>query len=48
MIEVILNGKKVESEAGITILELAKRNVIEIPTLCMMMNYILMVLAGSV
>lgn len=34
MIEVILNGKKVESEAGITILELAKRNGIEIPTLC--------------
>ncbi|HQM79678.1 MAG TPA: FAD-dependent oxidoreductase [Candidatus Syntrophosphaera sp.] len=34
MIEVILNGKKIESEAGITILELAKRNNIEIPTLC--------------
>ncbi|MDD4309918.1 MAG: FAD-dependent oxidoreductase [Candidatus Cloacimonetes bacterium] len=34
MIEVILNGKKVETEAGITILELAKREGIKIPTLC--------------
>jgi len=34
MIEVILNGKKIESEAGITILELTKRNGIKIPTLC--------------
>ena len=34
MIEVILNGKKVQCEQGITILELARRNGIEIPTLC--------------
>jgi formate dehydrogenase major subunit len=34
MIEVILNGKKIETEPGITILELAKRNGLEIPTLC--------------
>ncbi|HPS39148.1 MAG TPA: FAD-dependent oxidoreductase [Candidatus Cloacimonadota bacterium] len=34
MIEVILNGKKVETEAGITILELARREGYEIPTLC--------------
>ena len=34
MIEVILNGKKIETEPGITILELAKRHGIEIPTLC--------------
>ena len=34
MIEVILNGNKVQAETGITILELAKRNGIEIPTLC--------------
>ena len=34
MIEVILNGKKIQTEAGITILELAKRQGIEIPTLC--------------
>ncbi|GAB1467860.1 hypothetical protein MASR2M64_05500 [Candidatus Cloacimonadota bacterium] len=34
MIEVTLNGKTIKSEAGITILELAKRNGIEIPTLC--------------
>ncbi len=34
MIEVILNGNKITTEAGITILELAKRNGIHIPTLC--------------
>ncbi|MDZ4181943.1 MAG: FAD-dependent oxidoreductase, partial [Candidatus Cloacimonadaceae bacterium] len=34
MIEVILNGKKIETEPGITILELAKRHSLEIPTLC--------------
>ncbi len=34
MIEVFLNGKKVETEAGITILELARRQGLEIPTLC--------------
>ncbi|MDD3236301.1 MAG: 2Fe-2S iron-sulfur cluster-binding protein, partial [Candidatus Cloacimonetes bacterium] len=34
MIEVTLNGKTIKSEAGITILELAKRNGIDIPTLC--------------
>jgi formate dehydrogenase major subunit len=34
MIEVTLNGKQVQTEAGITILELARRNGIEIPTLC--------------
>lgn len=34
MIEVTLNGKKVQAEPGITILELARRNGIEIPTLC--------------
>ncbi|MDP2172314.1 MAG: FAD-dependent oxidoreductase [Candidatus Cloacimonadaceae bacterium] len=34
MIEVTLNGTKLETEAGITILELAKRRGIEIPTLC--------------
>jgi len=34
MIEVILNGKKIETEPGITILELAKRQGLEIPTLC--------------
>lgn len=33
-IEVILNGKKIVTEAGITILELARREGIEIPTLC--------------
>jgi len=34
MIEVTLNGTQVQTEAGITILELARRNGIEIPTLC--------------
>jgi len=34
MIEVILNGKKIETEPGITILELARRNGLDIPTLC--------------
>ncbi len=34
MIEVTLNGTQVQAEAGITILELARRNGIEIPTLC--------------
>ncbi len=34
MIEVFLNGKKIETEAGITILELARRQGLEIPTLC--------------
>ena len=34
MIELILNGNKVQCEAGITILELAKRYGIQIPTLC--------------
>ncbi len=34
MINVTLNGKQVQAEAGITILELARRNGIEIPTLC--------------
>lgn len=34
MIDVTLNGKHVQTEAGITILELARRNGIEIPTLC--------------
>ncbi|MDY0152093.1 MAG: FAD-dependent oxidoreductase, partial [Candidatus Cloacimonas sp.] len=34
MIEVILNGKTIETEAGITILELANRQGIKIPTLC--------------
>jgi formate dehydrogenase major subunit len=34
MIEVTLNGKKVQAEAGITILELARQNGLEIPTLC--------------
>ncbi|MBW6514566.1 MAG: FAD-dependent oxidoreductase [Candidatus Syntrophosphaera sp.] len=34
MIEVILNGNKVQTEPGITILELARRNGLEIPTLC--------------
>lgn len=34
MIELILNGKTVTCEAGITILELAKRNGLHIPTLC--------------
>jgi formate dehydrogenase major subunit len=34
MIEVTLNGKKVQAEPGITILELARRNGIQIPTLC--------------
>jgi formate dehydrogenase major subunit len=34
MIEVILNGKKVQTDSGITILELAKRHGIDIPTLC--------------
>ena len=34
MIEVILNGTKVQTEPGITILELARRHGIEIPTLC--------------
>ncbi len=34
MIEVILNGKKLQTEPGITILELARRQGIEIPTLC--------------
>ncbi|MGC9361982.1 MAG: 2Fe-2S iron-sulfur cluster-binding protein, partial [Candidatus Syntrophosphaera sp.] len=34
MIEVTLNGKKVQAEPGITILELARRNGIDIPTLC--------------
>jgi formate dehydrogenase major subunit len=34
MIEVTLNGKKIWTQAGITILELAKRHGIKIPTLC--------------
>lgn len=34
MIEVILNGQKVQTEPDITILELAKRNGLDIPTLC--------------
>ncbi len=34
MIEVTLNGIKVQTDPGITILELARRNGIEIPTLC--------------
>ena len=34
MIDVTLNGTHVQTEAGITILELARRNGIEIPTLC--------------
>ncbi len=34
MIEVILNGKKVQAEPGTTILDLAKQNGLEIPTLC--------------
>jgi len=34
MIEVILNGNRITTEADITILELAKRNGIHIPTLC--------------
>lgn len=34
MIEVILNGKKIETEPGITILELARKEGLEIPTLC--------------
>ncbi|HRQ67572.1 MAG TPA: 2Fe-2S iron-sulfur cluster-binding protein, partial [Candidatus Syntrophosphaera sp.] len=34
MIEVTLNGTQVQTEAGITILELARRNGIEIPNLC--------------
>ncbi len=34
MIEVILNGKKVECEAGMTILDLAREQGIQIPTLC--------------
>lgn len=34
MIEVILNGTKVQTEPGLTILELARRQGIEIPTLC--------------
>ncbi len=34
MIEVFLNGKKIETEAGITILDLARREGLEIPTLC--------------
>jgi formate dehydrogenase major subunit len=34
MIEVILNGKTIETEAGITILELANRQGLKIPTLC--------------
>ena len=34
MIDVILNGKTVKAEPGITILELARQNNIEIPTLC--------------
>ncbi len=33
-IEVTLNGKKIVTDAGITILELARRQGIEIPTLC--------------
>jgi formate dehydrogenase major subunit len=33
-IEVILNGKKVTAETGMTILDLATRHGIEIPTLC--------------
>ncbi|MFA6721205.1 MAG: FAD-dependent oxidoreductase, partial [Candidatus Cloacimonadaceae bacterium] len=34
MIDVTLNGIHVQTEAGITILELARRNGIQIPTLC--------------
>ncbi len=34
MIELTLNGTKVQAEPGITILELARRNGIDIPTLC--------------
>ena len=34
MIEVILNGKKVETEPGTSILDLARAHGIEIPTLC--------------
>lgn len=34
MIQVTLNGKTIETEAGISILELAKRQGIKIPTLC--------------
>lgn len=34
MIEVVLNGKTVSAEPGTTILELARRHGIEIPTLC--------------
>ena len=34
MITVTLNGKQVKAEAGITVLELARRHGIEIPTLC--------------
>jgi formate dehydrogenase major subunit len=32
--QVILNGKSIEAPEGITILELAKREGIHIPTLC--------------
>jgi len=34
MIEVTLNGKKVQAEAGTTILDLARRHGCQIPTLC--------------
>ncbi|NLK50103.1 MAG: FAD-dependent oxidoreductase [Candidatus Cloacimonetes bacterium] len=34
MIEVILNGKKIETEEGISILDLARKEGIQIPTLC--------------
>ncbi|HPH71945.1 MAG TPA: 2Fe-2S iron-sulfur cluster-binding protein, partial [Candidatus Cloacimonas sp.] len=34
MIEVILNGKTVKAEAGISILELCQQHNIDIPTLC--------------
>ena len=34
MIDVILNGKHIRAKSGITILELARQNNLEIPTLC--------------
>ena len=33
-IEVTLNGKKVTAQTGMTILDVAKKNGVEIPTLC--------------
>ena len=33
-ISLTLNGKRVEAEAGSTILEVAQQNGVEIPTLC--------------